>query len=75
MKNNDWHELIQKQLAEIATPEETSKLEQALESDAKLRDLYLESRHSAGFEHQSGNGLAGSSAPFPFVTDNLKQTS
>ena len=45
MKKNDhdhWHDLIQKQLAGIATPEESTELEQALEDDAKLRTLYLD---------------------------------
>ena len=42
MKNNGWHDLIQKHLAGIATPEEAAKLEQSLESDADLRSLYLD---------------------------------
>ena len=42
MKNDDWHELIQKQLAGMATPEENKRLEKALEEDAGLRRLYLD---------------------------------
>lgn len=42
MNNDNWHELIQKHLAGLANPEESAKLEQSLESDAKLRALYLD---------------------------------
>ena len=42
MKNNDWHDLIQKQLDGIANPDESAKLKQALENDAELRAIYLD---------------------------------
>jgi ferric-dicitrate binding protein FerR (iron transport regulator) len=42
MKNDDWDDLIQRHLAGIATMEESARLEQALEGDAKLRALYLD---------------------------------
>ena len=45
MKNeniDEWHDLIQKHFAGIATPEESAELEQALECDGELRTLYLD---------------------------------
>ena len=39
---NDWHDLIQRHLAGMTSPEETTTLENALETDADLRRLYLD---------------------------------
>ena len=40
--DNHWHDLIQRHLAGMASPEETTTLEDALEKDADLRNLYLD---------------------------------
>ena len=41
-KDNHWHDLIQKHLGGIATQEESTALEKALETDSNLRSLYLD---------------------------------
>jgi hypothetical protein len=41
-KDNHWHDLIQKHLAGMATQEESTALERALETDSNLRSLYLD---------------------------------
>ena len=38
----DWHELIQRYLADLTTAEETDTLQAALKTDANLRALYLD---------------------------------
>jgi ferric-dicitrate binding protein FerR (iron transport regulator) len=39
--NTDWHELVQRYLSETCTPEEFSKLQQALKSDDAVARIYL----------------------------------
>lgn len=40
--NTDWHELIQRYLADLTTAEETDTLQAALKTDANLRALFLD---------------------------------
>ena len=40
--DNDWHDLIQKHLAGMASSAEVTTLEKALETDSDLRSLYLD---------------------------------
>lgn len=40
--DNDWHDLIQRHLTGMASPEEAATLENALEANADLRSLYLD---------------------------------